>query len=266
LAAVAFVLIAALETWRQRGGLPHRADRWVTNLSLFALERILTLAFAGIFSSVATALAGRSPAAAWTDAWPTWLVLAAAVIVLDAATYLSHVVSHHVEPLWRLHAVHHADDVLDVTTTLRHHPLEILPTTIALGLCAWLFGLTMAHITAYAAIAFVVQSVAHAQLRLPPQTMRYASMVFVTPELHERHHSRQLQETNSNYGQVLSIWDRMFGTLSDGPRNEPLAVGLDTYASARFRGILGTLTLPFRRPDRITSAAVAAPGNLPARN
>jgi sterol desaturase/sphingolipid hydroxylase (fatty acid hydroxylase superfamily) len=79
--------------------------------------------------------------------------------------------------------------------------------------------------------------------------MRLAGLVFVTPELHALHHSRHRAETNSNYGQLLSVWDRMFGTLLDGSQSGPITVGLDAYASARFGGLLGALTQPFRRPD-----------------
>ena len=86
----------------------------------------------------------------------------------------------------------------------------------------------MAHVTFYGALAFVIQSIAHADLRLPRQAMRHAGLVFVTPELHALHHSRQPAETNSNYGQLLSIWDRMFGTLLYRSGSEPCAVGLDT--------------------------------------
>lgn len=249
LAVSAFVLIAALEIWRPRASPDQSVKRWFTNLSLFGLQQIVRLASAGVLAGVAASVAGRSPLAGWTDAWPGWIALVVAVVVLDATTYLIHVLSHHVEPLWRLHAVHHADHVLDVTTTVRHHPLEMVPAAVALGLCSWLFGLTVTHVTSYGALAFVVQSIAHANLRLPRQAMHIAGWVLVTPELHALHHSRERAETNSNYGQLLSVWDRMFGTLLDDPRSGPIAVGLDGYPSARFGGFVGALTQPFRRPD-----------------
>lgn len=249
LTAAAFVAIAAVETWRQSARADPGGHRWVTNLSLFGLEQVLTLAGVGLLAGVAAAGAGRSPLAGWTEAWPGWLALVLAVVILDATAYLSHVVSHHVEPLWRLHAVHHADRVLDVTTTVRHHPLETVPTAMALWLCAWLFGLTVAHVSAYAALTFVVQAIAHANLRIPRPAMRCVGLVLVTPELHALHHSRQPAETNSNYGQLLSVWDRVFGTLLYPARSEPIAAGLDTYASARFGGLLGALAQPFRQPD-----------------
>ena len=249
LAVFAFVLIAALETWRQPRGDRHGAQRWVTNLALFALEQIFTLAWIGVLAGLATFAAGPSPVAGWTEAWPGWLGFVLAIVALDATTYLSHVLSHSIEPLWRLHAVLHADPGLDVTTTVRHHPLEVVPTATALSVCAWVFGLTAAHVSAYAALAFVVQSIAHADLRLPHQAMRIAGLVFVTPDLHALHHSRHPSETNSNYGQLLSVWDQMFGTLLAEPRSEPITVGLEAYTSARFGGLLGALMQPFRRPD-----------------
>jgi len=253
LAAIAFVLIAALETWRQPATDRQSAQRWVTNLALFGLEQIFTLAWVGVLAGFATWVAGPSPLSPWTDTWPGWIAFVLAIVVLDATTYLTHVLSHRIEPLWRLHAVHHADRVLDVTTTVRHHPLEVVPTATVLSICAWVFGLTAAHVAFYAALSFIVQAIAHADLRLPRPAMRLAGLVFVTPELHALHHSRHRDETNSNYGQLLSVWDQMFGTLVDEPRSEPISVGLEAYSSARFGGLLGALMQPFRRPD-VTSA------------
>lgn len=255
--AFAFVLIAAVETWRQRRVTDKSARRWGTNLALFGLEQVFSLAWVWVLGGLAASLAGPSPLTGWTDDWPGWVAFTFAVIVLDATTYFTHVLSHRIEPLWRLHAVHHADRVLDVTTTVRHHPLEVVPTATALSLSAWLFGLPLAHVATYAALAFVVQSIAHADLGLPRQAMDVAGLVLVTPELHALHHSRNLAETNSNYGQVLSVWDRMFGSLSP-PRSEPIAVGLDTYAGARFGGLLGALAQPFRRPDGMPDAGRSA--------
>jgi len=248
-AASAFVLIALLESWRQPTNPDPSRQRWVTNLGLFAIEQVLALTSAGLLAGYVAFAAGRSPLTRWTDAWPGWVVLVFAVVVLDAASYLSHVLSHHIKPLWRLHAVHHGDHALDVTTTVRHHPLELVPTVMALGLCAGLFGLTVVHLTFYGTLAFVVQLIAHANLRLPRQAMRRVGLVLVTPELHALHHSRRPAETNSNYGTVFSVWDRMFGTLWLRTGSEPLEFGLDTYATARFRGLLGALTQPFTRPD-----------------
>jgi sterol desaturase/sphingolipid hydroxylase (fatty acid hydroxylase superfamily) len=248
LAALAFVLIAALETWQQRTSARQSAGRWVTNFALFGLEQLFTLAWVAVLAGVVTSVAGPSPLGGWTNAWPGWIAFVLAIGVLDATTYVSHVLNHIIPPLWRLHAVHHADQVLDVSTTVRHHPLEVVPTATILSVCAWLFDLTT-YVPAYAAVAFMVQSIAHADLRLPRRAMRLAGLVFVTPELHALHHSRHRAETNSNYGQLLSVWDRMFGTLLDGSRSGPITVGLDAYASARFGGLLGALTQPFRRPD-----------------
>jgi len=257
-AALVFVLIAALETWRQRSATGQTAERWVTNLALFALEQVVNLAWVAGLGVLATSVAGPSPLAGWSSGWQGWAGFAFAMIVLDATAYFSHVLSHHVQPLWRLHSVHHADRVLDVTTTIRHHPLEVLPTAMAFSVCTWLFDLSLPHVAAYAALSFVTQALAHADLGLSPRLMRGAGLVLVTPDLHALHHSRNAKETNSNYGQMLSIWDRMFGTMAP-PRSGPVAVGLDAYASARFRGLPGALAQPFRQPDAAAGAGSSPP-------
>jgi sterol desaturase/sphingolipid hydroxylase (fatty acid hydroxylase superfamily) len=142
LAALAFVLIAALETWQQRTSARQSAGRWVTNFALFGLEQLFTLAWVAVLVGVVTSVAGPSPLGGWTNAWPGWIAFVLAIGVLDATTYVSHVLNHIIPPLWRLHAVHHADQVLDVSTTVRHHPLEVVPTATILSVCAWLFDLT----------------------------------------------------------------------------------------------------------------------------
>lgn len=227
----------------------------MTNLGLFAIQQGLAWLTAGTVAAVIVTLADRSPFARlpFTMSLPGWLRFIVAVLVLDAASYAIHLAAHHIPPWWRLHAVHHSDLALDVTTTVRHHPLDAIVTGLALGCVAGLLGLTTAEVAVYGTIATVVQLFAHADLGLPIGPMRVAGLIFVTPELHAAHHSRHRAETNSNYGQAFSLWDRMFGTLLRRREAEPIRFGLDQYAGPRFRGLSAALTQPFVRANEASS-------------
>ena len=253
-AAAAMVVVAVCELLRVNG--PARdgtGRRWTLNLSLYAVEELLRVALAPLITVFVERAAGASPLAGATGSLPWWARLVLGLLALDAATYGLHVASHHILPLWRLHAVHHSDRALDVTTTVRHHPLEMVPAALVVGGCGALLGLTAWEVAIYSTSSFAVQLVGHAELRLPPGLMRAVGLVLVTPEMHYLHHSRLEHETNSNYGQMFSIWDRLFGSFARRPpavASETIEFGLDTYADDRFHSLRGALLQPVMRPDR----------------
>src|SRR5262249_28606853 len=135
---------------------------------------------------------------------------ALAVIVLDLLDYTLHRLAHRVGWLWRLHRVHHSDTELDVTTTLRHHPLEGIPSALLIGGGGRPLGFTPEEFAFFAALVLLVQLVAHGTLRLPSSVEACLAPVLVTPGFHPLHHSRRRAETDSNYGQIFSVWDRLF--------------------------------------------------------
>ncbi len=246
-----FVAVLIAELWRQPvSHAAHTGQRWRANLGLFAIEQVVTFAAAGLLASYIAILSAASPVAQWTASLGWGVRLCIAVIALDAVSYAIHVASHHVALLWRLHAVHHSDPALDATTAVRHHPLEAIPIVLGLGLCAGMIGTSLIEFGVFGSLAFLVQMLAHADLRLPTAPMRWWGLVFVTPEQHALHHSRRLPETNSNYGQVFSFWDRMFGSLRyrDAGLSTSIDFGLDTYPPDRHRGLVGALMQPVARP------------------
>ena len=188
------------------------------------------------------------PADAWITlaGWPLWVQLVAGFVVLDLADWTLHWLSHRLRPLWIIHAVHHSDPHVDVTTTLRHHPLEILASLawqIALlalvGLPGWIVllrGLAFAPLTLYH----------HANVATPRRLDRALATVLVTPGVHRMHHSPAKAETNSNFGQMFSFWDRLFGTWTPPDYERTPVYGLERLADARWQGVAGMLATPFR--------------------
>ena len=149
-------------------------------------------------------------------------------LLLDFGEYIYHVIMHKVNRLWMFHLVHHSDNVVDVSTTLREHPGE--------NLIRLLFTLVWVFLSGAVLWAFIIRQTiqvfttlfAHMNYALPNKVDSLLGLVFITPNLHHVHHHYQQPYTNSNYGDVLSIWDRIFGTFRRLP-SEDLVYGIDTH-------------------------------------
>jgi sterol desaturase/sphingolipid hydroxylase (fatty acid hydroxylase superfamily) len=149
--------------------------------------------------------------------WPiaeAWLALLSGFLLLDLLHYLVHRLEHAVPLLWRFHALHHSDPDVDVTTALRHHPIEIAFTSAVYWIAV--FGLDLPAIVAltHGLAVFGTAAFQHGNSRLPAGLERWLQPVLVTIDLHRIHHSVRFEEANSNYGAVLSVWDRLFGTFA----------------------------------------------------
>lgn len=168
-----------------------------------------------------------------------------AVVLLDFSFYVAHVCMHKVPSLWRVHRVHHSDPVLDVTTTIRQHPLE--------GVVRYAFMAAFAGVLGVSLLAFVIYRLAsalngqleHANIRVAPWLDRALAWVTTWPNMHKVHHSRLVQETDSNYGNMFSWFDRLFGTFTPSLRGETVRCGLDGLDDAQSQTLQGLLAMPF---------------------
>jgi sterol desaturase/sphingolipid hydroxylase (fatty acid hydroxylase superfamily) len=177
---------------------------------------------------------------------PPLLAVVSGLLLLDLALYVQHVLMHRVRWLWRLHAVHHCDAHLDVTTGYRFHPLEIVVSML------WKIALvTLAGIGPLVVIGFEIwlnamSIITHANLRLPPWLECGLRRVLVTPDVHRIHHSIVAAEQNCNLGFDLTLWDRVFGTFRSasvlGSRG---ALGVDRNAADAKAGLWMLIRRPF---------------------
>jgi sterol desaturase/sphingolipid hydroxylase (fatty acid hydroxylase superfamily) len=178
--------------------------------------------------------------------WSPWLVVVAGVLLLDVTDYARHRASHHVRWLWRLHRVHHTDAQMDVTTSLRSHPVEQLLRPLFGVAAILMFGIGPLPLAVYSLLQIPVLLFQHANIRLPTALDRGLSWLIATPAMHLLHHSRHQPETDSNYATTLTLWDRLFGTF-----REPVAtptIGLDGFDDLSHQTILGMLSSPWREP------------------
>jgi sterol desaturase/sphingolipid hydroxylase (fatty acid hydroxylase superfamily) len=175
-----------------------------------------------------------------------WLLKYGAMFVfLDFLDYVYHRAMHHVPFLWRLHLVHHTDRAVDASTTVREHPGETVFRNAFLILWVILCGASLEILLLRQAVETLSNILSHSSLLLPGRLARPLGWLLITPNLHHVHHHSRLPYTNTNYGDVFSIWDRMFMTVSDhGPAETDF--GLDTHMPARMDdGFRRALAMPF---------------------
>ena len=177
---------------------------------------------------------------------------AIAVVLLDFSYYLAHVAMHKSPLLWSLHRVHHSDPVVDVTTTIRQHPGEGVVRYVFMAAFACALGVGIGAFAVYRLWSAVNGLLEHANIRVPRALDRALSLVTTWPNMHKVHHSRDVRETDSNYGNIFSWFDRLFGTYTPSWRGEHVACGLDGLDEPALQTTTGLLALPFsgraRRP------------------
>ena len=233
-----------------------RSARWPHNLGLLALNVLLLRVLA---PGAAIAVAIAEEAHGWgllaaTTALPDWARVLAAIVALDLAIYLQHVLFHAVPVLWRLHRVHHADTDFDVTTGTRFHPIEILVSTGIKCAAVAAIGAPAVAVLAFEVILNATAMFNHANARLPEWADRWLRRLVVTPDMHRVHHSVVRHETNSNFGFNLPYWDRLFGTYRAQPAHghAGMTIGLEAFRDPKEVRLDRMLLQPFgaRSGDR----------------
>jgi sterol desaturase/sphingolipid hydroxylase (fatty acid hydroxylase superfamily) len=169
------------------------------------------------------------------------------VLALDFSSWLVHFTMHKIRPLWGFHLIHHSDNNVDVTTGLRHHPGDSLFRGIFFLLLIFVSGAPMYAVMIYQTLLVFSTAFTHANIRLPRLLDKTLSYFLVSPNMHKVHHHWKQPYTDSNYGAVFSIWDRMFGTYR---RLEPkdIRYGLDRhYPNEKDEDFISLLKKPFQK-------------------
>jgi sterol desaturase/sphingolipid hydroxylase (fatty acid hydroxylase superfamily) len=243
----ALVLLIALEAlFPQFPAAADRGRRWPTNLA-FAVLNSLIASFAPALTVGSTQWAASHQAGLlnWIST-PWWLAFFISLAVQSLAGYGLHVYAHANPILWRLHRIHHSDVHLDVTSTLRHHPLEMIATTLFLAPIYVVAGLAPIAVVFYETGVHVIGLASHANVRIPQRIDRIARSVLVTPAVHRLHHSAFQGETDSNYGDLFLFWDRLFGTYRSSNAGGPAAFGLGNIGKESAGDFIEQLKSPWR--------------------
>ena len=248
-----FVLISSFEILNsRRSPVLSRGNRWPTNFGLFFINSLL-------LQLVSTAFISNLAYFTWKNGWgllnhldmnPVVQFLLS-ILLLDLMAYVSHVIYHKVPLGWKFHRVHHLDMDMDSTTGLLFHPFESLVSFIVRQPFVLLVGPSPLGVFFFDSIVLFVSLATHANIRFYPGLDRILKWLVVTPDMHRIHHSTEWVESNSNYGFLLSIWDRLFRTYVKRAKvpQDNMELGLKEFRDPRFFRIPQTLKFPFWKKD-----------------
>lgn len=182
--------------------------------------------------------------------WPVWVRFGIGLLLFDLWMYVWHRLNHQVAFLWWFHAVHHADRELDATSAVRFHTGEIILSGVARLLVLPVLGISLPMLLVYELMLLPVILFHHSNVRIGSAVDRVFRSIIVTPWMHWVHHSMVREETNSNYGSVLSVWDRLFGSFRLRAEPSQIELGLsDDFSEQSWRTLVGMLIRPFRRRE-----------------
>ncbi len=191
----------------------------------------------------------------WLHSLPLWLNVLIAFMILDfIGAYLVHFLEHKIKFMWKFHLVHHSDTHVDTTTANRHHPGESVFRAAFTAMAILVAGAPFGVVMLYQSFSALLSQFNHANITLPKWIDQSMSWFIVSPNMHKVHHHYTQPLTDTNYGNIFSIWDRLFQTFA---KQEPhqLVYGVDTHLEPRentdLKNLLKIPFQPYRTPKAV---------------
>lgn len=176
---------------------------------------------------------------------PILVFIIVGLMLLDlVGAYFIHFIEHKIKWMWRFHMVHHADTHVDTTTANRHHPGESIFRAIFTIIGVFICGAPIWLVMMYQSLSAVLSQFNHANFRLPLWIDNAISWIIVSPNMHKIHHHYLRPQTDSNYGNIFSVWDRIFKTYNYTPI-EQIKYGLDVLDNSKDENLSFQLKIPF---------------------
>jgi len=227
-----------------------KSYRWLNNLGLvFFNGFILKVIFPVASTGMAIIASNNNWGILHYYEIPTLISLIIFIVIMDLIIYFQHVMVHAVPLFWQLHKVHHIDLDYDTSTGARFHTLEILLSFMIKLIAIILLGPSVIAVIIFEVILNAMAMFNHGNVGLPNWLDKVLRYVIVTPDMHRIHHSIEEDETNSNFGFSISLWDRIFGTYKNDARlsQEDLIIGIKGYNEIKqTNNVLGMLLIPFK--------------------
>jgi sterol desaturase/sphingolipid hydroxylase (fatty acid hydroxylase superfamily) len=245
-----FLVVAVWESRQPKGELSTAAERrWKNHGVMLVIAAVVSTLLLRIGPVVlAVAVAGSRFGVLNKPSLPLILRCAITVAVLDLLQYWIHWSFHHVSWLWRVHQVHHSDPDYDVSTAARFHPLEVLYSQGIRFAAIALLAPPAAGVFFAELLTVILNLATHANASLPRRVEHALRSVFITPDLHRIHHSREVADQNRNLGQTFAWWDRLFGSYAAmaSTLGKPFRTGLRGLERSDTLGVGFMLAEPFR--------------------
>lgn len=226
-----------------------RIRRALPNLLLAAAVVLMNLTVASVAASVSAMVTRHGIGLFAGMHLQRWIVLIAGIAGLDLFAWFAHVLLHKVPVGWTFHRVHHSELEVDVTTSFRQHPCETLWRIIWQWAGVAAFGLPFWILPVYLGLSSLNALFEHANVRMSSGVDRCLRLIIVTPHMHKIHHSRICAQTDSNYSNIFSFWDRLFRTYTQQVDMRSLRYGLDGLDDAEGQKLTWLLLEPFRSPE-----------------
>jgi len=227
----------------------RKVQHALKNFVLTGFFVLIGLGFAGILLWSSNYVTENNFGVLQWISMPLWLQAVVGVMLLDFfGAYLIHWIEHKVRFLWKFHLVHHTDTTVDVTTGLRHHPGEAVFRMVFTILGVIVVGAPIWIVFLYQSISALFAHLTHANIQMPKKIDRTLSYVFITPLMHKVHHHYTQPLTDTNYGNIFAVWDRLFGTFAEVEDIKDLTYGIDTHMDPEENDRLGNLLkIPFQK-------------------
>ncbi len=241
---IVFAVIIVLERlypYAQRV-MERRGDfkRLGRNFGLFVINSMIS----PLFVLPVTILAVEHSIGLRSQMWQGGWFIVLDVLLLDFFIYFWHRANHEFSFLWRFHRVHHLDRFMDSSTAIRFHFGEVILSALARGGVVILFDLSLLSVVIYETVLLLCSIFQHSNIRLSTKVERIVNILFVTPHWHWMHHHRLQKDTDSHYGNLLTIWDRMFKSRASNIRTPNIKIGVE---GLKERSFLELLIFPFKK-------------------
>lgn len=248
IAAILFFLPFELNWPRIKGN-----KAWKQRVPVIALMGLMSVASAVVLalylqSTMVAVLKGVQVFSLAKSGLPSPVIFVLGFLITDFLTYAFHRLSHKIDLLWRLHSIHHTDEHVTAITGQLHHPFETTVGYLFMLTFYVVLGIPVVVVALYVLINSVHNTFSHADLALPGSVELLLRLIIVTPDMHRTHHSILPEEGNTNFGQVFSFWDRIFGTYADHPQagERNLKMGLPESIRPKSFSLSKLLAYPLR--------------------
>ncbi len=237
--------------WLMESAIPlfrftyHKWRHASINIFFTATTIIVNFAFALLIVKASDSVTQYQFGVLYIVDLPLWLFMLLGLLLLDlVGAYFIHYIEHKIKWMWKFHMVHHADTHVDTTTANRHHPGESVFRAVFTLIGVLVCGAPIWLVMMYQSLSVVLTQFNHANIRLPLWLDKALSWFLVSPDMHKVHHHYTRPQTDTNFGNIFSIWDRLFGTFNYTPA-EQLRYGLDVLDDSTDENLGYQLKIPF---------------------
>ena len=229
------------------GKLKHLFQNLLFQLLAIAMASLLSLMIIATFDWIRTNEFGLFN---WISV-PFGFKIIAGIFLIDLSDYWFHRFDHTSPLLWRQHRVHHSDTTMDASTAIRGFPTEIIYFTGGELIFSVIFGLDIISLNIFLFLFLPISFFHHSDLNYPRWLDKVFGWLMVTPNYHKVHHEQDQFFTDSNYGTLFIIWDRLFGTFKVKPVRD-INYGLKEFEGDEKQSFLYLIRSPFINIKRST--------------